>query len=145
MDKKIVSVDEWRAEMAKRLPSVSKLDPKVKMNLGDIEVTIEFDNQAALDLLDDTKFNIIADPLTPDVLKDPKLLGHLIHRGIQKHHPELTLNDVNGKLSIRQFTYYSFTLSAALSGFFPDMDDIKLEKKKTDDDEGEGDKVDGLS
>lgn len=129
-NKKTVSASEWRAELSKRLPKVIKSDPKVKMLLGDIEVTLEFNNQAALDLLEDTQFNLIADKLTPDVMKDPKLLGCLIHRGIQKNHPDMSLNEVNDKLSLRQFTYYTFTLSDALAAFFPDMSDMEVEKTK---------------
>lgn len=128
-----VTKEEYGKRLVEGIMSQTfKMDPKVPISLRGEEYTLEYDNQAAMDVVSDCGFNILTDELFP-VQYDPKVVGSLLFRGLQGSHPSMTFLESNRLFTTRHFPYIIRKIAEALRGFLPDMSDVEVLKEKSTD------------
>lgn len=94
-----------KAELVVKLPEILQVDPVITITLRGADYKIELDNQGVIDFLKDTGVNLLGDGLDLDAMENPEIMGHLLHRGLQYHHKDLTIEAVNGLIEFRKFAY----------------------------------------
>lgn len=109
-----------------RMQETSKLDPKVPLHLNGTDYRLHYTNRAVKGILEDTTLNILDQPLGSEKLSDPAILGSVLFRGLQKEHPDLTLEAVDDLISVRHLLYIQTQITVALSLFYPDVADLPL-------------------
>lgn len=107
-----------------RLEKSMKLDPAVQILLGDKPYTLVVNNRTAKDILKDTGVNILSGDLTMARLDDPIVMGSVLLRSLQKHHPDMTEAIVDDLLTIRHLLYVRGKIADAISLFLPDLEDL---------------------
>lgn len=106
-----------------RVQQTFQLDPQVSVTLKGSAYVLEFNNRAVKDVLKDCGFNALRDPLSMEVMENPEILGSLLHRGLQTHHPDLTIDAVDQLFTSRHYPYIVNRLRAAMDMFLPDLSD----------------------
>lgn len=114
-----------REIMLRRMEAAMKLNPEMKITLGDgKEYTLVMDNRAAKGVIADTGINLLSEGFTGKDFENPDVLGAVLFRCLRKFHPELTQEQVDELMPLRHVIYIRARLTDAVSLFFPDMDDL---------------------
>lgn len=115
-----------------RVQLMFQLDPQIPIVLKGKTLTLEFNNRAVKDVLKDCGFNALRDSLVGESMDDPNILGSLLHRGLQCHHPEMTVDDTDALFTSRHYPYVVNRLRAAMDLFLPDLSDVVELPPKTE-------------
>lgn len=117
-----------------RVKETFQLEPQVSITLKKQTFTLEYNNRSIKDVLKDSGFNLLADSLyasegASQPLENPEILGSLLYRGLQAHHPELTADDVDKLFTARHYPYVTAKIREALDLFMPDMSDVERDEE----------------
>lgn len=134
---RLVSRDEMIALRRSRVADTFKLDPIVKFKMGDKEYSLEFNNAAVKRIYRETGHSILADGFGVKAWGNPEILSETVLAGLLKHHPKMTMEEVDNLLDFRHTPYIMEVLRQALDYFMPDMSDVKCPEEDTPD-EGKG-------
>jgi len=115
-----------------RIENTTQLDPQVPITLKKNRYTLEINNQTAIDILGDTGINLLSTGVSPDQWKDPKIVGAILYRALETHHPELDQKAVNRLFTLAHLLYISGQLRKAMSLYLPITEDLS-----PDDNQGE--------
>lgn len=96
-----------------------RVDPGVSISMRGDLYTLEVDNRCLINILKDTKVNILSAGLKRVDLEDPEVLGKILHRQLEFHHPDLTLEAVNRLIEGRKYIYITDKIFEALRLFWP--------------------------
>lgn len=116
--------EESLAIRRQRVQETFKLDPDVIITLKGKKYTLEMNNYAVKEVLRDTGVNLMRDGLSRDSMVDPHIVGSILFRSMQLHHPDLTQDDVDKLYTLRHYSYVLDTLRQVVDLFMPDMSDI---------------------
>jgi hypothetical protein len=120
----MATTEERQKALRDRLPTLLALDPKVPITLGGSEYTIEVTNRTAIDVLKILGVNLLTEGIKEEKWDDPEFVGTLLYLGLQKNHPDLTLDQVNNLISHRHHLYMRNRLAQSFSLFYPDLSDL---------------------
>lgn len=123
-----VNKEGYYEELTKRFPTVSKMDPKVKVMLGNEEYLLEFTNKSAIEILKEKNYNILTDRLTPKQMGDPEFLSCVLYWGLIENKPEILRASVDSMFKVRHYVYVTRKIGEALTAFYPDMSDVEVDE-----------------
>ena len=124
----IAHLEKVAAIRRQRVLETFQLDPLVKVMLKGKEYTLEFNNRAVKFIMKDTSLNLMSAGFGMDAMQDPEIMGALLFRGLQTHHPDLTQDEIDLLYSYRHFPYILQCLRQGLDLFLPDMSDVEAEE-----------------
>lgn len=124
-ERRLAIVEEKRVRVAQTL----KVNPVVKISLtdGGDEHLLEFNNRAAIGILEDCGVNILKDRVT-EAAFNPKHLTCVLYHGLKKHWPDVTLDYLDETVNIHHFAYIYERLASALEVILPDVVDLQEEE-----------------
>ena len=130
-DKKLTDAQKqrWADEFNTRLPQILKCDPVVPITLRDKQYSMEMDNKAVKYLYLNTKVNLLSRFTVAD-LYTPDNFSHYLFAVLHRHHPELTISDIDELIDFRKFMYIRDQAMKCIELFLPDMSDIEKEFDK---------------
>lgn len=117
-------IQRRRDEYTRRLLDTFQLDPQVTLILKGTTYTLEFTNRSVKAILKACGFNVLKEGFNPEAMGDPTILGAVLWGGLLTHHPDLTLDDVDGLFTARHYPYIENRLRTALDLFLPDVSDL---------------------
>jgi hypothetical protein len=120
-----------REEYSKEVEKTTQLDSVVSITLDKKEYKLEFTNRAVKGVFDDTGYNILSQVFDRARMQDPKLMGSLLFRGLQKHHPDLTQEGVDDMFSLRHYPYILDRLTDAMDMYVPKRQELEEEGEES--------------
>lgn len=129
-----MELKEREAIYRQRMMDTIKLDPKVPFVLGETEHTMVFNNRAVREIVTATGINLLTTAISSEEMLKPEILALLVYWGLKTHSPDLTIEEVDIKLTTRHTLYYQSQIAKGLELFYPDLDDLpKPNEKKAED------------
>ena len=123
-----VTKDEYGRIYRQRMGDMLQVDPQVSIKLGNQEYTLEFNNFAAKGILRDTGLNILTDSIPREKASDPEFIGSLIYWGLTTAQPEMSKDEVDKLIAVRNLLYIRGRVNLALDLATPDMSDVEIEQ-----------------
>lgn len=120
-----------RNEYSDGVAETTKLDPAVSITLKGTLYKLEFTNRSVKNVFDDTGYNILQEKFDRSRMEDPKLMGSLVFRGLQKNHPDLDQDQADDLFTLRHYPYILDRLITALDMFMPDSEGEEKEPDPT--------------
>ncbi len=125
------------ATKKERVAQTLKVNPVVEMefpNEPGVVRKLEFNNRAAINIMEDCGVNILQDRVTQAAF-NPKFLTVVLYHGLKKHWPEVNLDNLDDAFTIHHFPYIYERLASALECILPDVEDLDAEEKAMSEEE----------
>lgn len=117
---------EREAVYRQRMVETIKLDPKVPFVLGEKEHILVFNNRAIKEILAATGINLLTTALTTEEMMKPDTLAIIVLAGLKTHSPDLTIEDIDLKMTARHTLYYQTQIAKGMELFYPDLSDLPV-------------------
>jgi hypothetical protein len=117
--------DRYRYELSKRLEDLSRLEPYVRIKLGDRELLLEYTNRSIRNIQKEMGLNLLMDSVGKEQLSNSDTLNTFLLIGLSKHQPDITPDELDDLISFKHIPYIMNRIMEALSLYFPDMSDLE--------------------
>lgn len=108
--------------MSNAYDSVRQLDPRIIMELhGSKPYLLEFTNKQVKRVHKELGVNLLVSAITQDQLRDPEFISKFLLIALEQNQPDVTEDEVDRILTIKQIPYIFNCLIDALDLFYPEI------------------------